>query len=287
MPPCRYAGDPAAFCQIAGRRGSCAGWTIAPALAGGERGADGARVAGPRLPTEGAAPYMEKDIIICSDGTGNTFDGDITNVTRLVKHLDLDHPEQQVVRYDQGVGTTARGKREVSRIPASPGQVMPCVSCRRQSRAGFRCGPGCAAQVGCASGGGSRRTCARCTAGRRNYMGVPTTRSFCLGSAGARSRCGHSRAAAPMPLAKTRRPASIDESFDRAWRLFEPMTTCRGRSGPCALITAPAVHFIGLWDAVKSYCGLSPVILPHLRHNPRRGSARQRPRRGHDPPGPR
>ena len=29
------------------------------------------------------------------------------------------------------------------------------------------------------------------------------------------------------------------------------------------------VHFIGVWeDTVKSYGGLNPVILPHLRHNP-------------------
>jgi uncharacterized protein (DUF2235 family) len=28
------------------------------------------------------------------------------------------------------------------------------------------------------------------------------------------------------------------------------------------------VHFLGLWDTVKSYGGLAPVMLPHLRHNP-------------------
>ncbi len=28
------------------------------------------------------------------------------------------------------------------------------------------------------------------------------------------------------------------------------------------------VHFFGVWDTVKSYGGLTPAILPHLRHNP-------------------
>jgi T6SS, Phospholipase effector Tle1-like, catalytic domain len=28
------------------------------------------------------------------------------------------------------------------------------------------------------------------------------------------------------------------------------------------------IHFLGLWDTVKSYGGLKPVMLPHLRHNP-------------------
>jgi hypothetical protein len=29
-----------------------------------------------------------------------------------------------------------------------------------------------------------------------------------------------------------------------------------------------AIHFLGLWDTVKSYGGVIPVSLPHLRHNP-------------------
>ena len=69
---------------------------------------------------------MGKNIVICSDGTGNTFEDRITNVTRLVQHLDLDHPDQQVVCYDQGVGTAALRKEAVTRITASPeGETSP------------------------------------------------------------------------------------------------------------------------------------------------------------------
>lgn len=51
---------------------------------------------------------MGKNIIICSDGTGSTFDSRVTNVTHLVKYLVLDGHQQQVAVYDQGVGTGAR-----------------------------------------------------------------------------------------------------------------------------------------------------------------------------------
>jgi hypothetical protein len=64
---------------------------------------------------------MSRSIVICSDGTGNTFDGRITNVTRLVQHLALDRPDRQVVRYDQGVGTTARREREVASLTETLG----------------------------------------------------------------------------------------------------------------------------------------------------------------------
>ena len=50
---------------------------------------------------------MGRNIIICSDGTGNTFDESISNVTRLIELLDLDNHQTQVVVYGQGVGTNA------------------------------------------------------------------------------------------------------------------------------------------------------------------------------------
>jgi uncharacterized protein (DUF2235 family) len=28
------------------------------------------------------------------------------------------------------------------------------------------------------------------------------------------------------------------------------------------------IYFLGLWDTVKSYGGIRPIVLPHLRHNP-------------------
>src|SRR6516165_1698057 len=48
---------------------------------------------------------MKRNIVICSDGTGNTFDKKVSNVTRLIKLLALG--DQQIVVYDQGVGTNS------------------------------------------------------------------------------------------------------------------------------------------------------------------------------------
>src|SRR6185436_16811204 len=48
---------------------------------------------------------MAERIVICSDGTGNSFSEQVSNVTRLIKFLDLSKPGQQVVFYDQGIGT--------------------------------------------------------------------------------------------------------------------------------------------------------------------------------------
>lgn len=51
---------------------------------------------------------MARNIVICSDGTGNTFDSGVSNVTQLIRLLALDDHAKQVVAYDQGIGTNAR-----------------------------------------------------------------------------------------------------------------------------------------------------------------------------------
>ena len=54
----------------------------------------------------------------------------------------------------------------------------------------------------------------------------------------------------------------------------------RPESPPCSGLRAQPgvracpIHFLGLWDTVKSYGGLRPVMLPHLRHNPSVGIVR-------------
>ena len=47
-----------------------------------------------------------RNVVICSDGTGNTFQQSVSNVSHLVRSLDLAHPGDQIVFYDQGIGTT-------------------------------------------------------------------------------------------------------------------------------------------------------------------------------------
>jgi uncharacterized protein (DUF2235 family) len=48
---------------------------------------------------------MARNIVVCSDGTGNSFAKQVSSVTRMVKSLALDRPDEQLVFYDQGIGT--------------------------------------------------------------------------------------------------------------------------------------------------------------------------------------
>ena len=59
--------------------------------------------------------------------------------------------------------------------------------------------------------------------------------------------------------------------FDRAWALYRPMQPKRdaiARFQSAEHQRDCRVHFLGIWDTVKSYGGLRPVMLRHLRHNP-------------------
>jgi len=55
---------------------------------------------------------------MCSDGTGNTFAQHASNVSHLVQSADLTSPNQQVVLYDQGIGTTASLVDDIKRFKA-------------------------------------------------------------------------------------------------------------------------------------------------------------------------
>jgi hypothetical protein len=60
-------------------------------------------------------------------------------------------------------------------------------------------------------------------------------------------------------------------TFNRAWRLFKPMTVPAAKVQAFRALPgnrAPEIEFLGVWDTVKSYGGLVPTKLPHLRHNP-------------------
>ena len=207
---------------------------------------------------------MAKNLVICSDGTGNTFDSRVTNVTRLVKNLVLDQPERQLVIYDQGVGTTKK-REEVTRTsqdeglrileaPLSSSGINP-IGWVNKTR-GLAFGYGLEENI---------RQMYRVLAevyeeGDRLFLfgfsrGAFTVRAL----AGLLHRCHLAQGTGP----------EIDRSFERSWELFQPMVaddsaveSLRAEHRPCP------VHFLGVWDTVKSYGGLKPVMLPHLRHNP-------------------
>ncbi|MFJ8787304.1 phospholipase effector Tle1 domain-containing protein [Streptomyces sp. NPDC102476] len=77
---------------------------------------------------------MGQNIIICCDGTGNTFAHHSTNLTRMIQYLALDDHTAQIAVYDQGVGAAAERMRAVHeyrnsledplalRVPPAPGE---------------------------------------------------------------------------------------------------------------------------------------------------------------------
>jgi hypothetical protein len=77
-----------------------------------------------------------------------------------------------------------------------------------------------------------------------------------------------------IPSEANRRDAAA--LFDEAWPMFEHEFPDESgeRAGAARRFFEVRgqrqcpIHFLGLWDTVKSYGGLDPVMLPHLRHNP-------------------
>lgn len=212
-----------------------------------------------------------RNIVICSDGTGNTFDESVSNVTRLIKHIELD--ERQLAVYDQGIGTNSRrlaavdeyrnslrDSRALTRLPGPPSDYISLLL-------GLAFGYGLKANI--------KEIYQELSA---RYRG-PADRVFLFGFsrgaftvralAGLIYRCG-----LPRPDVE-----DFDSCFDEAWRLYQPhlkddppgdaaraaagrFRSTWGQRGDCE------IHFLGIWDTVKSYGGLNPVSLPHLRHNP-------------------
>jgi len=54
---------------------------------------------------------MGRNIVICADGMASTFDDRTTNITRLIRSLDLRDHRRQVAVYAQGLGTNEAGRR--------------------------------------------------------------------------------------------------------------------------------------------------------------------------------
>jgi hypothetical protein len=212
-----------------------------------------------------------RNLILCSDGTGNTFDNAVTNVTRLVSCLEAQRPDRQLIFYDQGVGTTARRAQKVAgvragAVRAAPSGALHMLPAPPASRGGplawVRRGRGLMFGYGLKDNVGQLY-------GELARHYIPGDAVFLFGFsrgaftvralAGLLHRCH-------LPAGDT---ADLDDRFERSWQVYQPMQAdieavraLRAEHRPCP------IHFLGLWDTVKSYGGLDPVILPHLRHNP-------------------
>jgi uncharacterized protein (DUF2235 family) len=217
---------------------------------------------------------MGKNIIICSDGTGNAFARQVSNVTRLIKALAIDRPEEQVVFYDQGIGTDPNLLRSVKEYAADPHEQRGALHVLEGSSTRGWVPGKVASLLGLAFGYGLRDNVKQLyqalsgqwQAGDKVFLigfsrGAFTVRAL----AGLVYRCGLTR---PDVAGGDR----FDQCFDEAYALYKPHDKDRQRIDKYrrdfGVPEECVIHFLGIWDTVKSYGGVWPTSLPHLRHNP-------------------
>ena len=211
---------------------------------------------------------MGRIIVICSDGTGSTLETD-TNVIRLARFLDLDDTARQVACYDPGLGTIdprsdetggyERGPAdpELTVLSGPPASRIPLLNKGRQL-------------AGLGFGYGLKDNVFQLYAHLASVYRGPEDRVFLFGfSRGAFTVRALAGLLHRCQLTSVTDPRQLARRFEAAWVAYQPMHP-HGRTVMAALEDTRRcmVHFLGLWDTVKSYGGLIPVMLPHLRHNP-------------------
>ncbi len=213
---------------------------------------------------------MPKNIVVCSDGTGNSWGEQVSNVVRLVQSIALNRSAEQVALYDQGIGTDPRHVNEITGYKDRDRDERCGLSVLDPPYHAWWVPPQVARVFGLTVGYGLRRNVrelyaalARCYEdGDVLYLfgfsrGAFTVRVL----AGLIFRCGLLPRDAP----------DFDAAFEHAYDLYTPHLQdfdAVARFKRDSRAREPRVHFLGLWDTVKSYGGIWPQSLPHLRHNP-------------------
>lgn len=215
---------------------------------------------------------MGRNIVLCADGTGNTFDEGISNITRMIRLLDMGNHKEQVVVYDQGLGTPDKRHGNVEKycrtIPDRHAlHILPGPRRVHLDPGGFF-----ACLLGLGFGYGLKSNVGEMWRMLGQLYQGPEDRIFLFGFsrgafevralAGLIYRCG-------LPA---HRESGFDALFDEAWALYRPWHADPGRIGSFRNgnpeLRDCRIHFLGIFDTVKSYGGIWPTLLPHLRHNP-------------------
>jgi len=215
---------------------------------------------------------MPKNLVICSDGTGNTFTQHESNVSRLVRALDLSNCKAQQVFYDQGIGTNPHLARGLEKFRTEPGTQRHGLEMLPEPK--VTPGRPLATLAGLAAGYGLYANVEQLYRALAKYH-EPHDRIFLFGF----SRGAFTVRALAGLLYRCALPASHvadDEGtfrrcFKEAWEAYKPHCEDWKRIDRFRDMYGAAdveVHFLGLWDTVKSYGGVWPQSLPHLRHNP-------------------
>jgi uncharacterized protein (DUF2235 family) len=197
---------------------------------------------------------IEKNIVVCCDGTGEKLDVARSNVVRLVSVLDSSNPDVQVAYYDPGVGT----------MPA-PAALTP-VSRWLTLQAGLMAGYGVLDNVAKAYG----FIVDRYVPGDRIYLlgfsrGALTVRLI----GGLLHRIGVLR-----PDAKNLIPYALELYGKHYTHICDKGKRCQVRAVNADFrkyFSANGdvnIRFLGVWDTVKAFGVFRPRSFPHLRHNP-------------------
>ena len=219
------------------------------------------------------ASEQVRNLVMCADGTCNAFGHSHSNVARVVECIDLDQPSVQQVCYDQGIGTSRGENERIRTILKSPAalRVLPPPEDTWRSPRGWR------SKFASMTMGSGLDTNVSQLYEALTELYEPGDHVFLFGfSRGAftvRALAGLTWRYGIPSIQNRHRAANL---FEQAWPMF-----FHEYPDECGLNAKRArkfyelqgqrecpVHFMGLWDTVKSYGGLSPVMLPHLRHNP-------------------
>lgn len=215
---------------------------------------------------------MARNIVICSDGTGNTFDKSVSNVTRLIKLLALNNRQEQIVLYDQGMGTNARRLEAIKEYRKSiPDQTsLEILDGPKEWR--FKPAGLPARLFGLVGGYGFKANVREMYQKLSQLYESPDDKIHLFGFsrgaftvralAGLLYRCG-------LP---GKNVENFEACFGEAYHLYKPMVQDSKKIAAFrkkySHVRDCTIHFLGIWDTVKSYGGICPIILPHLRHNP-------------------
>lgn len=213
---------------------------------------------------------MAKSIVLCSDGTGNAFDERATNVSMLIRSIDLrcsPAPHRlQIAFYDQGVGTNPGLVADAKAYSKSRAEAEMLTVLDEPQTPWWM--PGAVARLrGLVDGYGLDRNVkelVRALAehyeeGDSIYLfgfsrGAFTVRAV----AGFIYRCG-------LPLPGQHFDTWFADGFALYSVHFPPAGHVESFRERSQLIK---MDFLGIWDTVKSYGGVCPISWPHLRHNP-------------------
>ena len=214
-------------------------------------------------------PKMAKNIVLCSDGTGQDA-VKRTNVARLFELLDLEDAGHQIACYDAGVGTrdaeppSADSRTRPGAVRVAGADPATPVRNRLSQLAGLAVGYGLFRNVQQLYS----VLVEHYVPGDRIYLFGFSRGAFTIRVlAGLLHRCGillpqhQSRYAEAFALYEPHRealPPDKDQKLEADLVRFK-----RAFAVECE-----AVNFLGLWDTVKSVGYIVPRSLPHTRRNP-------------------